>query len=101
METAFNLHVEHIQETDVNMLLELYMMQGVYDKPLEVLNKCSGVTLFSAGDTVLTKLPEEGIDSVLKLVTVPDDLAIDLRIRLVVCLIHLNCKECAKVCTQV
>ncbi len=36
MQSAFTLHLKHITAEDVNLLLDLYMPQGLYDQSIAV-----------------------------------------------------------------
>ncbi|XP_064605107.1 general transcription factor 3C polypeptide 3-like [Liolophura sinensis] len=95
---AFKEHPNKITSEDVNLLLELLMSQKMYKVSLEILMKHCGVVFYLADDTKWLGTDETGALDTEKLTrcTVSEWLPIDLRVKLVVCLIHLELYELAK-----
>ena len=95
MATAFSLHPRYVNVEDVNLLIELYINQRVYDKLLEALVQHCGVCLVYADNSI--HVCHDGLDTV-KLppnlkptqCKTPDVMPVDLRSKLIVCMIHLS-----------
>ena len=95
MAMAFSLHPRYVNVEDVNLLIELYINQRVYDKPLEALVQHCGVCLVYADNSILVchdgletvKLPPNLKPTQCK---TPDVMPVDLRSKLIVCMIHLS-----------
>lgn len=93
LQSALNKCPSDIASEDVNMLLELQLGEKLYVDALMVLHTHCGVCLHPLG-------PDEEISSAVSLETggvkrfesceVPNVLPIDLRVKLVLCLIHLD-----------
>ncbi|XP_051560883.1 general transcription factor 3C polypeptide 3-like [Myxocyprinus asiaticus] len=101
MEEALDRHPELVSHECVNMAAEPFIANHQHDKALEALVKFCGITLKreereekETGD----QTPEEGEkqkDSVeqkgkILEVLVPDDVSVDIRVKMMVCLIHQN-----------
>lgn len=102
MLAMFKKHPELVNDADVNSLLEMYISKGLYTKALVILVKHSGVLLCDETDAVVVG---EWIDvdstEFLKSVSVARcvltrPLPIDLRAKLVVCLIRLKLTPSAR-----
>lgn len=91
---AFRDHPGQITSDDVNLLLELQIPEKHYLECLQVFVEHCGVT-FTFGNSKLW-LRDSGLsledikDKIAISCTVPDMLAIDLRIKLAVCMIHVQ-----------
>ncbi|KAG7315610.1 hypothetical protein KOW79_020476 [Hemibagrus wyckioides] len=100
MEEALSRHPELVTPECVNMAAELYIANHQYGKALEILIKFCGIVLEreatkeEAGNQ--EELKEEAMDASTEAkgdileVLVPDDVPIDIRVKLMVCLIHQN-----------
>ncbi|KAI5090218.1 general transcription factor 3C polypeptide 3, partial [Silurus meridionalis] len=100
MEEALSRHPELVTHECLNMAAELYIANHQYSKALEALIKFCGIIL----DRGATKeeaeneddVKEEGVHETPEArgdiveVVVPDDVPIDIRVKLMVCLIHQN-----------
>ena len=97
----FGKHPALINDSDLNLLLEVYLLKDIYDKPLVVLVKHCGVLLYDEfGNTILTESTDSSAQ-IFKNVTVSqcvlsDQVPIDLRAKLIICLIHLKFIGCAR-----
>ncbi|KTG38746.1 hypothetical protein cypCar_00027147, partial [Cyprinus carpio] len=108
MEEALERHPELVSHECVNMAAELFIANHQHDKALEVLVKFCGIVLKreeketetqteTADNTPAqdTEAEEEKKDSeeekgkILEVV-IPDDVPIDIRVKMMVCLIHRN-----------
>ncbi|GAA6078602.1 general transcription factor 3C polypeptide 3 isoform X3, partial [Tachysurus ichikawai] len=98
MEEALSRHPELVTHECVNMAAELYIANHQYCKALEVLITFCGIVLQREANKEVTEtceeLKEESMDvsteakgDILEVV-VPDDVPIDIRAKLMVCLIH-------------
>uniref|UniRef100_A0AAY5F4N6 General transcription factor IIIC, polypeptide 3 n=1 Tax=Electrophorus electricus TaxID=8005 RepID=A0AAY5F4N6_ELEEL len=77
MEEALMRHPELVTHECVNMAAELYVANHQYSKALEVINTC--LYKYVEGDTFHGPILEVGV---------PDDIPVDIRVKLMVCLIH-------------
>lgn len=96
----FGKHPELINDSDLNLLLEMYILKEIYDKPLVALMKHCGVFLYDEFGNVLTESTESSAQ-IFKNVTVTrcvlsNQIPIDLRAKLIICLIHLKFIVCAR-----
>ncbi|KAK2171464.1 hypothetical protein NP493_1062g00073 [Ridgeia piscesae] len=90
MATAFEIHPVFVTAEDVNLLLEIYLSLRQYQKAIETLVHHCGVCLHYSDDTVHTPGDVSRDDNSLPVrCTVPDELPIDLRSKLIVCAIYL------------
>ncbi|XP_063792998.1 general transcription factor 3C polypeptide 3 isoform X2 [Pseudophryne corroboree] len=87
IEEAFSKHKNLVAIEDVNIAAELYISNNQYDKALEVITQFSGITLNKKEDSS----PEDTSESVL--CHVPDGVPIDITVKMMLCLIHLNILE--------
>ncbi|XP_030894206.1 general transcription factor 3C polypeptide 3 [Leptonychotes weddellii] len=90
IEEAFSKHQGLVSMEDVNIAAELYISNKHYDKALEVITDFSGI--------VLEKNAEEGTSEENKAgenvtCAIPDGVPIDITVKLMVCLVHLNILE--------
>nr|XP_030711649.1 general transcription factor 3C polypeptide 3 isoform X3 [Globicephala melas] len=100
IEEAFSKHQGLVSMEDVNIAAELYISSKQYDKALEVITDFSGIVLEK-------KTTEEGTSEENKSCsflcigesgenvscTIPDGVPIDITVKLMVCLVHLNILE--------
>ncbi|XP_019794786.1 general transcription factor 3C polypeptide 3 isoform X4 [Orcinus orca] len=100
IEEAFSKHQGLVSMEDVNIAAELYISNKQYDKALEVITDFSGIVLEK-------KTTEEGTSEENKSCsflcigesgenvscTIPDGVPIDITVKLMVCLVHLNILE--------
>ncbi|XP_028836738.1 general transcription factor 3C polypeptide 3 isoform X1 [Denticeps clupeoides] len=99
MEEALNRHPELVTHECVNMAAELYIANHQHSKSLEVLVNFCAVELKRAEATQSTHEREENnaesegtLGEVVEIV-VPEEVPIDIRVKLMVCLIHQHvCK---------
>ncbi|XP_060754465.1 general transcription factor 3C polypeptide 3 isoform X2 [Neoarius graeffei] len=95
MEEALSRHPELVTPECVNMAAELYIANHQYSKALEVLIKFCSIVL-ERGANKEEQAKDEGMDETPEAkgdileVVVPDDIPIDIRVKLMVCLIHQN-----------
>ncbi|XP_014674823.1 PREDICTED: general transcription factor 3C polypeptide 3-like isoform X2 [Priapulus caudatus] len=82
MEAAFQAHPLSITSEDINLALELYISQKQFHSSLDLICRHCGVK-------ILYKVHDEKAPATDRY-NIPDALPIDLRIKLVVCLIHLS-----------
>jgi len=98
MSEAFRIHPTEVEATDINTLIELYISFSNYNEPLEILVQHCSVQLHyhSPTSTVdassLSPLAPPNPKPIG--CTVPDEMPVDLRSKLIVCLIHLGYYEC-------
>ncbi|XP_026523762.1 general transcription factor 3C polypeptide 3 isoform X2 [Notechis scutatus] len=116
MEEAFMKHQSLVSMEDVNIAAELYISNKQYDKALAVITDCSGIVLEkeeAEKDTSADKkeamegqedpgtttdqqecVPGANSASSEKITcSIPDGVPIDITVKLMVCLIHLNILE--------
>ncbi|XP_059783301.1 general transcription factor 3C polypeptide 3 isoform X2 [Balaenoptera ricei] len=100
IEEAFSKHQGLVSMEDVNIAAELYISNKQYDRALEVITDFSGIVLEK-------KTTEEGASEENKSCsflcigesgenvscTIPDGVPIDITVKLMVCLVHLNILE--------
>ncbi|XP_067597242.1 general transcription factor 3C polypeptide 3 isoform X3 [Pseudorca crassidens] len=100
IEEAFSKHQGLVSMEDVNIAAELYISSKQYDKALEIITDFSGIVLEK-------KTTEEGTSEENKSCsflcigesgenvscTIPDGVPIDITVKLMVCLVHLNILE--------
>ncbi|KAM9325619.1 general transcription factor 3C polypeptide 3 [Gastrophryne carolinensis] len=87
IEEAFSKHENLVAIEDVNIAAELYISNNQYDKALEVITQFSGITLNKKENSS----PEENTEIVL--CHVPEGVPIDISVKMMLCLIHLNILE--------
>ncbi|CAH2306692.1 general transcription factor 3C polypeptide 3 [Pelobates cultripes] len=85
IEEAFSKHQSLVAIEDVNIAAELYISNKQYDKALEVITQFSGITLKKENDS-----PQENGVAVCH---IPDGSPIDITVKMMLCLIHLNILE--------
>ena len=93
LKEACEIHRKSVNPEDVNLLLELYMTQKSYMSCIQILVEYCGLQLHCADNTIIEAKPDKSVselpeDMDLKQCIVPESLAVDLRSKLVVCLIH-------------
>uniref|UniRef100_UPI00398E6898 general transcription factor 3C polypeptide 3 isoform X1 n=1 Tax=Pristiophorus japonicus TaxID=55135 RepID=UPI00398E6898 len=88
MEEALSKHQNLVSAEDVNMAAELYLSSKQYDKTLAIITKFTEVVI----EKVSTKqdLSEETTEDVTYNCQIPEVVPIDIRVKLMVCLIHLH-----------
>uniref|UniRef100_A0A8C1HEF1 General transcription factor IIIC, polypeptide 3 n=1 Tax=Cyprinus carpio carpio TaxID=630221 RepID=A0A8C1HEF1_CYPCA len=86
MEEALERHPELVSHECVNMAAELFIANHQHDKALEVLVKFCGIVL--KREEKETETQTETADNTP--VVIPDDVPIDIRVKMMVCLIHRN-----------
>ncbi|XP_030065603.1 general transcription factor 3C polypeptide 3 isoform X1 [Microcaecilia unicolor] len=92
IEEAFSKHQSLVAMEDINIAAELYISNRQYDKALEVITQFSGVELKKkAVSEPSTSEQTKAVETVL--CHVPDGVPIDITVKLMVCLIHLNIME--------
>nr|XP_028607743.1 general transcription factor 3C polypeptide 3 isoform X1 [Podarcis muralis] len=90
MEEAFGKHQNLVSMEDVNIAAELYISNKQYDKALAVITDFSGIVLEK------TEGPNDSSENqVAEKVTcsIPEGVPIDITVKLMVCLVHLNILE--------
>uniref|UniRef100_A0A3Q1DI23 General transcription factor IIIC, polypeptide 3 n=1 Tax=Amphiprion ocellaris TaxID=80972 RepID=A0A3Q1DI23_AMPOC len=87
IEEALARHPNLVSDDFINMAAELYIANRQYSKALQVLVQFSGIVLIRTEPSTSASAPtqEKKED-----VQVPDSVPVDLRAKLIVCLIHLN-----------
>uniref|UniRef100_A0A672RVC3 General transcription factor IIIC, polypeptide 3 n=1 Tax=Sinocyclocheilus grahami TaxID=75366 RepID=A0A672RVC3_SINGR len=85
MEEALESHPELVSHECVNMAAELFIANHQHDKALEVLVKFCGIVL-KREEKEETETQTETADNTP--VVIPDDVPIDIRVKMMVCLIH-------------
>ncbi|EDO31296.1 predicted protein [Nematostella vectensis] len=93
MEAAFSRVQRCSDFRAINMLAELYMTAKQYSKSLKV-HPTNNIVFLSLGDETSTKGTLD-LNSKAKWI-IPDKVPIDLRVKTVVCLIHLHCLQPVK-----
>ncbi|XP_070588226.1 general transcription factor 3C polypeptide 3 [Erythrolamprus reginae] len=116
MEEAFTKHQSLVSMEDVNIAAELYISNKQYDKALAVITDCSGIVLekqeaendSSADKKEAMEIQEDpgtttdqqefvlgthSASSEKITCSIPDGVPIDITVKLMVCLIHLNILE--------
>uniref|UniRef100_A0A8C1ZGR7 General transcription factor IIIC, polypeptide 3 n=1 Tax=Cyprinus carpio TaxID=7962 RepID=A0A8C1ZGR7_CYPCA len=91
MEEALERHPELVSHECVNMAAELFIANHQHDKALEVLVKFCGIVLKreeKEETEMQTQTETETTDNTP--VVIPDDVPIDIRVKMMVCLIHRN-----------
>ncbi|OCT86295.1 hypothetical protein XELAEV_18019987mg [Xenopus laevis] len=86
IEEALAKHQNLVAIEDVNIAAELYISNKQYDKALDVITQFSGITL-SKSDTGLLDSAESVVCNM------PDGVPIDISVKMMLCLIHLNILE--------
>ncbi|XP_062354073.1 general transcription factor 3C polypeptide 3 isoform X2 [Cinclus cinclus] len=91
VEEAFAKHQSLVSMEDVNIAAELYISSKQYDKALAVITDFTGIVLEK-------KVPEKSAAEEKKAVEkvsccIPEGVPIDITVKLMVCLIHLNILE--------
>ncbi|KAM8933598.1 general transcription factor 3C polypeptide 3 isoform 2-T2 [Pelodytes ibericus] len=84
IEEAFSKHQSLVAIEDVNIAAELYISNKQYDKALEVITQFSGITLKKENDSAEDKSA---------VCHIPDDVPIDITVKMMLSLIHLNILE--------
>ncbi|XP_072285901.1 general transcription factor 3C polypeptide 3 [Pyxicephalus adspersus] len=87
IEEAFSKHQDLVAIEDVNIAAELYISNNQYDKALEVITQFSGITMNKKENAS----PEES--SGIVICKVPEGVPIDITVKMMLCLIHLNILE--------
>ena len=95
LSAAFLAHPDLISSEDVNMLAEIQIHLKEYEKVLKTLAKYCGVDALTDGGERIDFDAVDGDNddfdpSVIEMCLVPDDLPIDLRVKLAICLIFLE-----------
>ncbi|XP_033024750.1 general transcription factor 3C polypeptide 3 [Lacerta agilis] len=90
MEEAFGKHQNLVSMEDVNIAAELYISNKQYDRALAVITDFSGIVLEKTEGT-----NDSSENQVSERVTcsIPDGVPIDITVKLMVCLVHLNILE--------
>ncbi|KAK2489896.1 hypothetical protein MC885_013088 [Smutsia gigantea] len=91
IEEAFSKHQALVSMEDVNIAAELYISNKQYDKALEVITDFSGIVLEKKPTE--EGPPEENKANENVTCTIPDRVPIDITVKLMVCLVHLNILE--------
>ncbi|XP_073498435.1 general transcription factor 3C polypeptide 3 [Phyllobates terribilis] len=86
IEEAFSKHQDLVAIEDVNIAAELYISNNQHEKALEVITQYSGITLNKKEGST----PEDTSEV---LCHVPDGVPIDITVKMMLCLIHLNILE--------
>ncbi|XP_064653251.1 general transcription factor 3C polypeptide 3-like isoform X1 [Lineus longissimus] len=95
MEKTFEKHQDKVTSEDVNLLVELYMSQQNYKRPMALLVESCGAVLTTAdgraldGTAAKELVANDEERGKLKSVEISEQIPIDLRVKLVLCLIHL------------
>lgn len=88
---AFVAHVDLVSSEDINMLTEIQIHLKEYEKVLKTLVKYCGVDVLSEGGERVEFREDDDVDPAsIEMCLVPDDLPIDLRVKLAICLIFLE-----------
>lgn len=89
LEIAYSRVPQHFKDPDINLLLELMIGVGKYQSGLQVLAQHANVVIEGMTELYESK---EGVDQKFFVVncTIPDDLILDLRVKLIICLVHLR-----------
>ncbi|XP_029331150.1 general transcription factor 3C polypeptide 3 [Mus caroli] len=91
IEEAFSKHQGLVSMEDVNIAAELYISNKQYDKALEVITDFSGIILEK--ETLEEGTSEENKAAETVTCSIPDSVPIDITVKLMVCLVHLNILE--------
>ena len=100
MLNAFATHPKLITPKYINQMVDLYFLKSAYEKALLVLIQFAGVGLCYCDNTVLVANPEHSPDSLpneIPMQVTLNEMAnfeIDLRAKLVICLIQLRYMDC-------
>ncbi|XP_040261605.1 general transcription factor 3C polypeptide 3 [Bufo bufo] len=86
IEEAFSKHQNLVAIEDVNIAAELYISNNQYEKALEVITQYSGITLNRRENST----PEDSSEVTCH---VPEGVPIDITVKMMLCLIHLNILE--------
>ncbi|XP_053554531.1 general transcription factor 3C polypeptide 3 isoform X2 [Bombina bombina] len=89
IEEAVSKHQNLVSIEDVNIAAELYISNKQYDKALEIITQFSGITLKKTEN----ETTENTADTETVTCHVPDGVPIDITIKMMLCLIHLNILE--------
>uniref|UniRef100_A0A8B9C6W9 Ral transcription factor IIIC subunit 3 n=1 Tax=Anser brachyrhynchus TaxID=132585 RepID=A0A8B9C6W9_9AVES len=91
IEEAISKHQSLVSMEDVNIAAELYISSKQYDKALVVITDFAGIVLEKK---VSEKYPTEEKKAVEKVsCSIPEGVPIDITVKLMVCLVHLNILE--------
>ncbi|XP_071389265.1 general transcription factor 3C polypeptide 3 [Centroberyx affinis] len=85
---ALERHPSLVSDDFTNMAAELYIANHQHNKALQVLVQFSGIVMEKTTEEEGKKKDEEDTES--KTVEVPDSVPVDIRAKLMVCLIHLH-----------
>uniref|UniRef100_A0A8K9V0N0 General transcription factor IIIC, polypeptide 3 n=1 Tax=Oncorhynchus mykiss TaxID=8022 RepID=A0A8K9V0N0_ONCMY len=85
MEEALRRHTELVTDESINMAAELYIANHQHDKALQV---CVCVCVCVCEKMESEENPEEQEKMEVREVVVPDHVPVDIRVKLMVCLIH-------------
>ncbi|XP_071954105.1 general transcription factor 3C polypeptide 3-like [Antedon mediterranea] len=104
-EKAVSKHPSLITSEDVNMLAELHICQKQHQRALQVISDHCGVQMISGDTSALIEQIDQvefdpGLDVTSIEVKVPEELPIDLRVKLGVCLIHEKYVKASRVVLQ-
>ncbi|XP_051009779.1 general transcription factor 3C polypeptide 3 [Acomys russatus] len=91
IEEAFSKHQGLVSMEDVNIAAELYISNKQYDKALEVITDFSGIVLEK--ETLEEGTSEDSKAAETVTCSIPDSVPIDITVKLMVCLVHLNILE--------
>ncbi|KAM9664783.1 general transcription factor 3C polypeptide 3 isoform 2-T3 [Trichechus inunguis] len=91
IEEAFSKHQGLVSMEDVNIAAELFISNKQYDRALEVITGFSGIVLEKRTTEEGTLEENKAGESVS--CTIPDGVPIDITVKLMVCLVHLNILE--------
>uniref|UniRef100_A0A7N4PGY9 Ral transcription factor IIIC subunit 3 n=1 Tax=Sarcophilus harrisii TaxID=9305 RepID=A0A7N4PGY9_SARHA len=88
IEEAFSKHQNLVSMEDVNIAAELYISNKQHDKALEVITDYSGIVLWKK--VIEKSMPGENRAEEKVTCTIPEGVPIDITVKLMVCLVHLN-----------
>lgn len=91
IEEALSKHQGLVSMEDVNIAAELYISNKQYDRALEVITDFSGIVLEKRTTEEGTSEENKAGDNVI--CAIPDGVPIDITVKLMVCLVHLNILE--------
>ncbi|KAF7243764.1 General transcription factor 3C polypeptide 3 [Varanus komodoensis] len=91
MEEAFSKHQSLVSMEDVNIAAELYISNKQYDEALAVITDFSGIVLEKKKAERESSAENKASDKVV--CSIPDGVPIDITVKLMVCLVHLNILE--------
>ncbi|XP_029461922.1 general transcription factor 3C polypeptide 3 isoform X2 [Rhinatrema bivittatum] len=92
IEEAFAKHQSLVAMEDINIAAELYISNRQYDKALEIITQFSGVALEKTVESEPSTSDQAKVAEKV-LCHVPDGVPIDITVKLMVCLVHLNILE--------